>query len=195
MIPEYIINAAMEYKEKHGGSEDVYNAFIAGYKATKQKKAKNIVLSESQETWFEKAWEAYRGKGHKGDAKYEWAKIPESEYQSIMSHITAYVASRDISYQKDFERYLKGKEYMSIVCNGNNVTYSPEVKTEKSLSLRFAEWLYAGYPCLRDMVMPTDAQLKKMLEICDNKIAVYLDRLCDDHHEGSLYELFEERFG
>lgn len=194
MIPDYINKAALEYKAKHGNRNDVYEAFIAGYKATKKTKAKYVELTEQQEMWFEKAWEAYGRKGSKGDAKKEWAEIPETDYQEILQHISAYVATREFSYQKDFERYLKSKTYTGIVCKGNNIMYAPQEKKQKSLSERFAAWVDDHYPCLKDMEMPTDEQLNRMLSICHNKIEVYLDRLSDDHHEGSLYDLFEERF-
>jgi len=195
MIPDYINAAALEYKAKHGNSEEVYNAFIAGYKATKKTKARNVELTELQTMWFEKAWEAYGRKGSKGEAKKEWASVPASDYQAILQHISAYVATREFSYRKDFERYLRSKTYTGVVCQGNNVMYAPQEKQEKRLSERFAAWVDEHYPCLKDMEMPTDEQLKEMLAICDNKIEVCLDRLSDDHHEGSLYELFTNCFG
>lgn len=60
---------------------------------------------------------------------------------------------------------------------------------------RFANWVDRYYPTIRDMEMPNNDQLNEMLRICNNEIEGYLDRLQDDYHTGSLYDLFIERFG
>lgn len=121
-IPEYIIKAAREYS---GDNELLFNAFIAGHKATKQPKTKHIVLSVEQETLFEQGWELYGRKGDKGKSKKEWAEIPVSSLPLILAHIKAYVASRERRYTKDFERYLRDGEFRKIVFNGNSVAFDP----------------------------------------------------------------------
>ena len=60
---------------------------------------------------------------------------------------------------------------------------------------RFTNWVDRFYPTIRDMEMPNEKQLNEMLRICNNEIEGYLDRLQDDYHTGSLYDLFIERFG
>lgn len=121
-IPEYIINAAKEYSN---GNENLFNAFIAGYKATRQPKSKNITLSCEQEKAFDSCWKEYGRKGNKALAKRIWADIPISSLAIISKHITAYVGSREKRFTKDFERYLKDGEYNKIVFNGNNIIFDP----------------------------------------------------------------------
>ncbi len=121
-IPEYIIKAAREYS---GNNEDLFNAFIAGFKATRQPKTKNIVLSVEQEQAFEQCWESYGRKGNKAKAKQEWSEIPATSMPVILAHIKAYVGSREKRFQKDFERYLKDGEYNKIVFNGNLISFDP----------------------------------------------------------------------
>lgn len=121
-IPEYIIKAAREYS---GDNESLFNAFIAGHKATKQPKCKNIVLTSEQDSLFEESWVSYGRKGNKALAKKAWADIPIAMIPVVVSHIKAYVGCRERRYQKDFERYLRDGEYKNIVFNGNSVAFDP----------------------------------------------------------------------
>lgn len=74
---------------------------------------------------FERCWVAYNRKGSKKKAIEQWKKLSDRERESILPHIEAYVASRDISYQKDFERYLRDKIFNEVVYNKNTVVYDP----------------------------------------------------------------------
>ena len=74
---------------------------------------------------FEECWKAYRLKGIKKKALGYWNKLEESEMQMVMPHIKAYVGSREIQYQKDFERYLRDKVFMAVVFSNNTVVYDP----------------------------------------------------------------------
>ena len=80
---------------------------------------------------FEECWKAYRLKGIKKKALGYWNKLEESEMQMVMPHIKAYVGSREIQYQKDFERYLRDKVFMTVVFSNNTVVYDPNIVTEK----------------------------------------------------------------
>jgi hypothetical protein len=42
-----------------------------------------------------------------------------------MPHIKAYVSTRELQYQKDFERYLRDKIFMTVVFGNNKVVYDP----------------------------------------------------------------------
>lgn len=104
---------------------------------------------------FEKCWEAYRRKGSKANAKPYWKKLTEEEKNRVLPHIKAYVSARDISFQKDFERYLKDKIFETVVVKGKDIVYDPSQGTESeyrpygNLSLMFSEkyqcYIYIGY--------------------------------------------------
>lgn len=79
---------------------------------------------------FEECWKAYRRKGIKKKAKDYWNKMKDDERQRVMPHISAYVKSRDVQYQKDFERYLRDRVFDTVVYNGNTIIYDP-TKTSK----------------------------------------------------------------
>lgn len=79
---------------------------------------------------FEKCWEAYRRKGSKAKAKTYWKKLTEEEKQRVLPHIKVYVSVRDISYQKDFERYLRDKIFDTVIVNGKDIVYDPTCGTE-----------------------------------------------------------------
>ena len=127
-IPEYILRAADDYCKTFTGAkkELAYNAFIAGYKSTRQPKVKNIALSEDQEILFEECWETYKYKGNKAKAKLEWSKLSDKESNLVLPHLKVYVESRDQCYLKDFERYLHDKVFLSVIVKGNNTIYNPE---------------------------------------------------------------------
>lgn len=80
---------------------------------------------KEKDTLFEECWVAYRRKGSKKKAAEYWSKLNDAEKSLVLPHIKAYVASRDIVYQKDFERYLRDKIFNTIVINGNKVVYDP----------------------------------------------------------------------
>lgn len=82
-------------------------------------------ISQSDKELFEKCWLAYRRKGKKGKSLPYWNKLTQSEKQAVMPHIRAYVSSRELQYQQDFERYLRDKTFLSIVTNKNNIIYDP----------------------------------------------------------------------
>lgn len=74
---------------------------------------------------FESCWIAYRRKGKKGKSLPYWKKLTESEKQMVLPHIKAYVTSRELQYQQDFERYLRDKTFTTIVFSKNKVIYDP----------------------------------------------------------------------
>jgi len=94
---------------------------------TKLKKDKEESLSKSASDveLFEKCWIEYRRKGKKGKSLPYWKKLTESEKQMVLPHIKAYVTSRELQFQQDFERYLRDKTFTTIVFSKNKVIYDP----------------------------------------------------------------------
>ena len=94
---------------------------------TKLKKDKEESLSKSASDveLFDKCWIAYRRKGKKGKSLPYWKKLTENEKQMVLPHIKAYVTSRELQYQQDFERYLRDKTFSTIVFSKNKVIYDP----------------------------------------------------------------------
>lgn len=84
-----------------------------------------IETKKEKDTLFEECWVAYRRKGSKKKAAEYWNKLNDAEKSLVLPHVKAYVANRDIVYQKDFERYLRDKIFNTIVINGNKVVYDP----------------------------------------------------------------------
>ena len=131
-----LVKSYIEIKEK-GVAENFipYKNSLGGYKNSlhdikdiyKNKEKKENILKEKKERddLFEKCWIAYRRKGKKGKALQYWEKLTESERQMVLPHIKAYVLSRELQYQQDFERYLRDKTFMTIVFSKNNVVYDP----------------------------------------------------------------------
>jgi hypothetical protein len=80
---------------------------------------------ETNKELFEKCWIAYKRKGKKGKSLPYWKKLTESEKQMVLPHIKAYVTSRELQFQQDFERYLRDKTFTTIVFSKNKVIYDP----------------------------------------------------------------------
>lgn len=91
----------------------------------KKDKDKSLSKSASDVELFEKCWIAYRRKGKKGKSLPYWKKLTESEKQMVLPHIKAYVTSRELQFQQDFERYLRDKTFTTIVFLKNKVIYDP----------------------------------------------------------------------
>lgn len=102
-------------------------------KVSPKKKSARFIKPNVEEvdSLFEKCWIAYRRKGSKKKSLEYWNKLSQQEQQSVMPHVKAYVESRDMQYQKDFERYLRDKIFLSVVFKNNNVIYDP-VKFESA---------------------------------------------------------------
>ena len=88
-------------------------------------KEKNKEKEETNKELFEKCWIAYRKKKKKGKSLPYWKKLTESEKQMVLPHIKAYVTSRELQFQQDFERYLRDKTFTTIVFSKNMVIYDP----------------------------------------------------------------------
>lgn len=134
---EHGIFGAVEYTLKATKFTDTEN-FRYG-KNTAQENIDNISLPNTKDTdnkeknkeeeinkeLFEQCWIAYRRKGKKGKSLPYWKKLTESEKQMVLPHIKAYVASRELQFQQDFERYLRDKTFTTIVFLKNKVIYDP----------------------------------------------------------------------
>lgn len=81
--------------------------------------------SDKKDELFEECWVAYRRKGSKKKAKDQWRKLKDSEKESVMQHLKTYVSSREINYQKDFERYLRDRTFKDIIYKGADVIFDP----------------------------------------------------------------------
>lgn len=88
-------------------------------------KTNNKEKEIKKESLFEDCWKAYRRKGSKKKAKEQWMKMKMKEIDMVMPHIKAYVATRELVYQKDFERYIRDRTFMTAVFKGNSIIYDP----------------------------------------------------------------------
>lgn len=80
---------------------------------------------ETDKELFEKCWIAYHRKGSKKKAFEYWCKLNDVERKNVLPHIKPYVTSRELKYQKDFERYLRDKIFLDVVISKNNIIYDP----------------------------------------------------------------------
>ena len=65
------------------------------------KKENNISIER-----FEEFWNTYNKKVGKDKAKAKWSKLKEKEVDAIFKALPSYIASREVKYRKDPERYL-----------------------------------------------------------------------------------------
>lgn len=93
----------------------------------KEEKEIDKSISKSNKELFEECWLSYNRKGSKKKALEQWQKISDETKVNILTHIKAYVGSRDRQFQKDFERYLRDKTFNDVVYKGNSIIYDPMV--------------------------------------------------------------------
>lgn len=74
---------------------------------------------------FEYAYVAYRRKGSKANAYKMWVKLTDEERVMVATHIPHYVSTREVQYQKDFERYLRDRIFESVVYLKDSVVFDP----------------------------------------------------------------------
>lgn len=106
-------------------NKDIINISLPNTKDNPIKEENNKEIKKESDELFETCWVAYRRKGSKKKAKEYWRKLTDAEKENVMAHTKAYVKSRDLCYQKDFERYLRDKTFNEIIIKGNNVVYDP----------------------------------------------------------------------
>lgn len=121
----------------------------------KEERDKSLSKKEQKDELFEQCWKDYRRKGSKAKAKAIWNKLTQDEKDRVQPHIKAYVSSREVQYQKDFDGYLKNKLFLTIVFSNNRVLYDPTLfddneyrPTLNSQLLFYNElncYLYIGY--------------------------------------------------
>lgn len=87
--------------------------------------------SDKKDELFEECWKAYRRKGVKKPAKAQWQKLSDKEKESVLPHIKAYLATREVQYQKDFERYLRDRLFNEVVYGNNKIVYDPQKAASK----------------------------------------------------------------
>lgn len=66
---------------------------------------------------FEDFWNIYNKKVGKDKAKAKWAKLKEKEIEDIFKALPMYIASREIKYRKDPERYIGHRVWEDEVPN------------------------------------------------------------------------------
>ena len=81
--------------------------------------------SDKKDELFEECWIAYKRKGSKKKSFEYWKKLSTKDKESVLPHIRAYASSRELQYQKDFERYLRDKIFLTVVYQGSKMVYDP----------------------------------------------------------------------
>ena len=115
---ESAIRCALSFKEKY--------IEIMGLEVPKpEKKAKE------KDELFEDAWILFNRKGSKKKASEQWHKLTEDEKKVAIEHIPMYVSTRELQYQKDFERYLRDKCFNNIVFHKGLVIFDPNAEATK----------------------------------------------------------------
>lgn len=66
----------------------------------------NKELNNNTNERFEEFWNIYNKKVGKDKAKAKWSKLKQKEIEDIFKALPLYVASREVKYRKDPERYI-----------------------------------------------------------------------------------------
>ena len=98
----------------------------------KNESDKSLSKKNKKDELFEQCWIAYKRKGSKKKSLEQWHKIKDEEKDLVMPHIKAYCSTRELQFQKDFERYLRDKIFTTVVFNGNVVVYDPNTEDNKT---------------------------------------------------------------
>lgn len=106
-------------------NKDIINISLPNTKDNPIKEENNKEIKKESDELFEKCWIAYKRKGSKKKSFEYWKKLTDVEKQNVMPHIKAYVSTRELQFQKDFERYLRDKIFMTVVFGNNKVVYDP----------------------------------------------------------------------
>lgn len=103
---------------RHGKNPTQHNIDIIQKREDKKKRHEYTDV-------FEEAYVAYRRKGSKANAYKMWLKLTDEDMLMVATHIPHYVATREVQYQKDFERYLRDRVFESVVYLKDNIVFDP----------------------------------------------------------------------
>lgn len=115
---ETAIEVAQNFKEK----------YIEKMSLDEPKPEKRV---KEKDELFEDAWILFNRKGSKKKASEQWHKLTEDERKAAIEHIPMYVSTRELQYQKDFERYLRDKCFNNIVFHNGLVVFDPNASEKK----------------------------------------------------------------
>lgn len=93
---------------------------------TKKEKKENKEKDNISFADFEVCWKAYNRKGSKKKSLEQWQKLTDEERLRVLPHVKAYVGSRDLQFQRDFERYLRDKTFEEVIIKGNDTIFDPD---------------------------------------------------------------------
>ena len=99
---------------------------MMGLEATKPEKKE-----KEKDELFEDAWILFKRKGSKKKSLEQWEKLTNDEKKAAIEHIPKYVTTRELQYQKDFERYLRDKCFNNIVFHKGLVIFDPNAEATK----------------------------------------------------------------
>ena len=93
----------------------------------KENKRKKLSKKEKKEKdeMFEKCWVAYNRKGSKKKSREQWERLSVDDRSRVLGHIRAYVSTRELCYQRDFERYLRDRLFDDVIFDGGKIVYDP----------------------------------------------------------------------
>lgn len=107
-------------KTRHGKNPTQHNIDKEEKQDKKQKKGR-----KEYSPVFEEAYVAYRRKGSKANAYKMWLNLTDEDMLMVATHIPHYVATREVQYQKDFERYLRDRVFENVVYDKSTVIFDP----------------------------------------------------------------------
>lgn len=83
---------------------------------------------------FELFWIAYKRKGNKKAARQAWNKMPAAKQAKAMEHAPKYIASRELQFCKDAERYLRMEVYNDEIITAGVTTVAGVIEYRDSLA-------------------------------------------------------------
>lgn len=76
---------------------------------------------------FDIFWTIYKRKGNKKQARMQWSKMSNRKRQIAIEHAKRYIASRELQYCKDAERYLRYEVYYDEIHTTGSTTNLADV--------------------------------------------------------------------
>jgi len=83
---------------------------------------------------FEAFWIAYKRKGNKKAAREAWNKMSAAKQAKAMEHAPKYIASRELHFCKDAERYLRMEVYNDEIITAGVNTVAGVIEYRDSLA-------------------------------------------------------------
>lgn len=182
-IPQYVLDSASQYASRFGGSSEIINAVLYGFKIGNKERLRNNgqLKPINDEYTFERWWNLYGRKIDRDKCEVKWHNVlTKAERKAATEHTPIYVASTpDIKFRKHPYSYLTGKCWKNEVQEGKQLV---RADAEKFMAYFNSLYEFTDIPKLSEMTDLRKDMLNYIYTFYHDDILAVMDKVKESSH-------------